>query len=125
MAPGRGLSIEPSLVSALSGFHWPGNIRQLVNAVRTACALIDEDERMIGWIHLPDDLSEALRQPTTVITQSESVPPENLKELSKAAIAKAVELSNGNMSEAARRLGISRNTLYRKIAKCTRRETLR
>ena len=42
-------------------------------------------------------------------------PGENLRELSAAAMARAIELAHGNMSEAARRLGISRNTLYRRL----------
>ena len=41
--------------------------------------------------------------------------PDKLRELSLLAIRRAIEAAGGNLSEAARRLGISRNTLYRKL----------
>ncbi|MGE5467945.1 MAG: sigma-54-dependent Fis family transcriptional regulator [Ignavibacteria bacterium] len=113
-APGRGLSIEPAVATAFADYVWPGNVSQLVNALKAACALLDEDENRIGWQHLPDDLAEELRwQPPPAPAAGAAT--ENLRELSETTIARAIALSHGNMSEAARRLGISRNTLYRRL----------
>jgi len=53
---------------------------------------------------------------TTAGTATTAMPaPDNLRQLSHQAIQRAVAQARGNMSEAARRLGISRNTLYRKL----------
>jgi len=84
--------------------------------LRTASAMLDLHENQIDWQHLSDDLVEELtaipQQIPPLITGNT---PQNLEELSRAAIRQAMEGSNGNISEAARRLGISRQTLYRKL----------
>ncbi len=114
LLPGRRIEFEAGVAAAFADFAWPGNLRQLVNALRTACALIEDDETRIGWRHLPDDLAEDLRQrraPEAAMPDA----TENLRDISAATITRAISLSHGNMSEAARRLGISRNTLYRRL----------
>ncbi|MCM8594729.1 sigma-54-dependent Fis family transcriptional regulator [Accumulibacter sp.] len=117
VSPERALSLDASLAAAFAGYAWPGNLRQLANALRTACALIDDDEKVIGWAHLPDDLAEELRAAASGADPrlTGSAAGENLREISQAAIRKAIDSSRGNLSEAARRLGVSRNTLYRRI----------
>jgi transcriptional regulator of acetoin/glycerol metabolism len=117
MAPDRRVGLDAPVAAAMAEFAWPGNIRQLVNAMRTACALLDAGETRIGWVHLPDDLTEELRKPVSQASLRTVTATENLQSLSEAAIDRAVTLSRGNMSEAARRLGISRNTLYRRMKK--------
>ncbi|MBS4095239.1 MAG: sigma-54-dependent Fis family transcriptional regulator [Sulfuricella sp.] len=114
-APGRGITLDASLAAAFADYAWPGNLRQLSNALRTACALLEEDDAHIGWQHLPDDLAEELapRQAEHNSALEEAIG--NLRTLSDAAIQRAVESVRGNISEAARRLGISRNTLYRRM----------
>lgn len=115
LAPGRGVGLDPEIAKAFSEYAWPGNLRQLNNALQTACALIDDEDTHIGWNHLPDDLVDELkwRVPSAPVATGEAT--ENLRELSQATIERAIALSRGNMSEAARRLGISRNTLYRRM----------
>ena len=115
LAPDRGISIEPAVATAFAEYPWPGNLRQLNNALRAACALLDEGQTRIGWQHLPDDLAEELRWPVPPAQTPGNDVTENLRELSQATITRAIALSHGNMSEAARRLGISRNTLYRRM----------
>lgn len=115
LAPDRGVSLEPAVATAFAEYPWPGNLRQLNNALRAACALLDDGQTRIGWQHLPDDLAEELRWPVPPTQSTGSDVTENLRELSQATIARAIALSHGNMSEAARRLGISRNTLYRRM----------
>ena len=113
-APERGVSLEPEVATAFADYRWPGNLRQLSNALRAACALLGDDETRIGWQHLADDLVEELRW-RVQSPPGEAAATENLRELSQATISRAIALSHGNMSEAARRLGISRNTLYRRM----------
>ncbi|MDR3394427.1 MAG: sigma-54-dependent Fis family transcriptional regulator [Parasulfuritortus sp.] len=115
MAPNRGISLDAGVATAFTGYAWPGNLRQLVNVLRTACALLDDDETCISWSHLPDDMLEELRLPAKAIASAPDAVTENLRNLSDAAITRALDFSRGNMSEAARRLGISRNTLYRRL----------
>lgn len=113
----RDLMLADTVASAFATYSWPGNLRQLANALRTACALVGEDEEIIDWQHLPDDLVEELRNQPRPKDTGAAGPgvQENLRELSNSVIRKAIDGSRGNLSEAARRLGISRNTLYRRI----------
>ena len=115
LAPDRGVSLEPAVATAFAEYSWPGNLRQLSNALRAACVLLDEGESRIGWQHLSDDLAEELRWQVRQAPGADGGATENLRELSQTTIARAIALSHGNMSEAARRLGISRNTLYRRL----------
>ena len=120
--PEREVYLAPDLLAQLSRHPWPGNLRQYANVLRTASAMLDDDEACIAWPHLPDDLAEelaAIAQPARAVP---SAPPtvandtlQNLEELSRSASRQALEHSRGNISEAARRLGISRQTLYRKL----------
>ncbi|ACK78302.1 sigma-54 dependent transcriptional regulator [Acidithiobacillus ferrooxidans ATCC 23270] len=117
LSPERHLYLGDAVALAFAKYSWPGNLRQLVNALRTACALLNDDESTILWDHLPDDLINELRQASQSLDISSMHLPqeENLHVLSSAAISRAIDISDGNMSEAARRLGISRNTLYRRL----------
>jgi transcriptional regulator of acetoin/glycerol metabolism len=118
IAPGRNVSLETEVAAAFASYPWPGNLRQLYNVLRTACALLDDDEGRINWRHLADDLvHELLHSRSGCPTEQEPSLPatDNLQALSGAAMTRAIAASHGNMSEAARRLGISRNTLYRRL----------
>jgi len=126
LSPDLPVFLAPDLARALAAYRWPGNLRQLANALRTAVALLDPDEITINREHLPEDLAEDLTTnlATSMTTQPEVAPvddvksppeAESLHDLSRLAIDRAICLARGNHSEAARRLGISRNTLYRKL----------
>lgn len=123
--PSRSVSVEPDVLALLARHRWPGNLRQLANVLRTCCALLDADEAQIGWSHLPDDMAEELQ----ALARAEPVQPEqeqekkedeaplelDLRQASSRCVQQALALAQGNRSEAARRLGVSRNTLYRKM----------
>ncbi|HEU5295156.1 MAG TPA: sigma-54-dependent Fis family transcriptional regulator [Burkholderiaceae bacterium] len=113
LAPGRETQLAPDVASAFASHRWPGNLRQLANVLRTACALMGDDESMIDWEHLPDDVAEELRRhPSPRAVEHNDT---DLRVQANRCVTLAVRESRGNMSEAARRLGISRNTLYRKL----------
>lgn len=116
--------LHPGLRQAMAAHRWPGNLRQLHGVLRTACALLETDAHSLDWRHLPEDVAEALREPASdaaVHAKDASsdadarIPEANLRRLSGQAIRQVVADTGGNMSEAARRLGISRNTLYRRL----------
>ena len=123
--PSNRLWIEQKLLSKMKQYHWPGNLRQLASVLRTASAMLDPHETQIDWQHLPDDLQQELTEsaidetsPTAAQSAAASTITtrgKNLHTLEKEAIEKALEASQGNISQAARMLGISRQTLYRKM----------
>jgi transcriptional regulator of acetoin/glycerol metabolism len=125
LSPQQTLQVAPELLARLSAHHWPGNLRQYANALRTASAMLESDETCIDWPHLSDDLLEDLSDQESKASVDRAKAPErsptvggvqNLAQLSQAAIRQALDQCAGNMSDAARRLGISRQTLYRKLS---------
>jgi transcriptional regulator of acetoin/glycerol metabolism len=114
--PGRYVYLAPDLLAQLSRHPWPGNLRQYASVLRTASAMLDPHEDCITRQHLPDDLLEELTA-TPQPPRHAALPTaaQNLKELSRSAIQQAMESCHGNISAAARLLGISRQTLYRKL----------
>ncbi len=115
LMPHRALAIAPALREQLCAYAWPGNMRQLCSVLRTACALLDDDDALIDWQHLPDDLVQALRQQPGGAAEVPQELPTDLRALSQHSIARALQACAGNHSEAARMLGIGRSTLYRKL----------
>ena len=113
LAPDQGLVLEPALREVLRRYEWPGNLRQLHQMLRTAVALLTPQESCIGWAHVPDDLLAELQQRQRMPASQR--PAQNLRELSQQAIAQALENTRGNVSAAARQLGIARQTLYRRL----------
>ena len=114
--PQQEVSIAADLLARLGRHDWPGNLRQYESFLRTASAMLSPGEACIGWQHLPDDLADLLiDRRTPVAAAPYARPGHNLQKLARDTIAQAVESSRGNISEAARRLGISRQTLYRKM----------
>jgi len=110
-----GLHLAPELLARLAAYAWPGNLRQLASVLRTAVAMLDPGENRIDWPHLPDDLIDELQQTPGQTATAAIHASGNLAEISRSAIQHALEASRGNLSAAARQLGISRQTLYRKL----------
>ena len=112
--------------------------------MRTDNGMLCANESSICWFNLPDDLLEYLQaEPGVACATSVALPTgpgwakrgpttpspiqpsgitspvageHSLQQMSRQAIRQAVDASQGNLSQAARRLGISRQTLYRKLA---------
>jgi transcriptional regulator of acetoin/glycerol metabolism len=132
--------LAPSVLQLLQGYHWPGNVRQLFNVLRTACVMA-AGESLITREHLSDDFLDDLRavvrpsasaappapraepeaavaEPMPTVANAAAEPPElarSLGDIEVDAIQRCVDAVGGNISEAAKRLGISRNTIYRKL----------
>ncbi|MGF6599945.1 transcriptional regulator of acetoin/glycerol metabolism [Paraburkholderia sp. GAS448] len=110
------LSVAPEVMTLFEQCAWPGNFRQLGNLLRTAAALVDADG-VIRHEHLPDDFFDDLRTaPAMTANIAEPTVPQGvrLQDVAASAIAAALAHHGGNVSAAARALGISRNTIYRK-----------
>ncbi len=107
-------TLSPELAEAFASYSWPGNLRQLAGVLRTACLMLDESENVLHMHHLSEEALRELttkRQATVMVEAAGST----LREQSDAMIAAAVAEAGGNIAAAARNLGISRNTLYRRL----------
>ena len=114
--PGQEVDLAADLTARFAAHAWPGNLRQLASVLRTASAMLSFGETCIEWHHLPDDVVEDLTKTANLVALCANVQePQNLDELSRSAVKQALESSRGNISKAARTLGISRQTLYRKM----------
>ncbi|MBW1669531.1 MAG: sigma-54-dependent Fis family transcriptional regulator [Deltaproteobacteria bacterium] len=102
----------PQAMDRLLRYDWPGNVRQLMNAIERAVVLsrsnyLDlEDLPLVPGEQLPENGGHEI--PVSDLA---------LEEVEKATILKTLELTGGNKSEAARKLGITRKTLHTKLKK--------
>lgn len=119
------IDIAEDAFQRLLAYSWPGNIRQLRNALRTASALCRD-----GTIRLSNLPQEILHTESSVRTDGGSsggaigeaaaaanLPSAALRDAECAALLRELERMHWNISRTAQALGISRNTLYRKIHK--------
>lgn len=107
------LGISKSTIQRLSEYHWPGNIRELDHAIERAVILCDGDE-----LH-PDDFYLAPGEPDHQQHTLHALPEDDytLEALEKMMVQKALVKHAGNITHAARELGITRTALYRRIEK--------
>ncbi len=102
----------PQAMDRLLKYQWPGNVRELMNAVERGVVL-SRDE-YLGEKDLPIIFEEDDSETHAGITSS--IPGDiPLEEVEKATILNTLESAEGNKSEAARRLGITRKTLHKKL----------
>ncbi|MEJ2730427.1 MAG: sigma-54 dependent transcriptional regulator [Deltaproteobacteria bacterium] len=106
----------PGAMDNLIHYDWPGNVRELMNAVERAVILarsgyLDEGDFPFMKDLIPENNGEDSIGPDAPILRGEAP----LEVIEKAAILKTIEATNGNKSEAARRLGITRKTLHKKL----------
>ncbi|EPL15441.1 sigma-54-dependent Fis family transcriptional regulator [Pseudomonas sp. CF161] len=105
--------LDAAARQALLDFHWPGNVRQLRNVLRTLAALC-EDGRIVL-----EDLPAVIRhrRPDPVAATVEDISQHPLDDAERLALLNVLEQQRWHMTHAAEQLGISRNTLYRKLRK--------
>ena len=117
-------TVAPEIMDLFKKHSWPGNFRQLTNLLRTAMVMAG-DEPEIRREHLPEDFLDEIE--ITQIECNEVNKSLNytehgfdgdakLEKMKLSAIQKALEANHGNVSATAKALGVSRNTIYRKIA---------
>jgi sigma-54 dependent transcriptional regulator, acetoin dehydrogenase operon transcriptional activator AcoR len=92
---------------------WPGNVRQMHFVIRTAIAMVDEGEK-VERRHLPEDFL-AQMELGTAPSASYASAADSLEQIELHAIQETIRHNHGNISAAARQLGVSRTTLYRKL----------
>ncbi|HEX2204996.1 MAG TPA: sigma-54 dependent transcriptional regulator [Longimicrobium sp.] len=105
-------AVAEELFNALHRYPWPGNVRQLRNTMERAVVMAD------GEILLPQHLPADVLHPAQPRAAEEpgEMPLVTLEEMEKRMIRRALRETGNNLTLAAERLGIHRNTLRRKIA---------
>ncbi len=134
---GQHVALSARVMDIFKRYHWPGNFRQLHNLLRTAVVMVG-CEGTLDLDHLPDDFLEELehgrphpmaqRMNTALpsgfdeLPDLPSAPPmpepavdsQKLQDVAISAMAQVLRQHKGNVSAAAKELGVSRNTIYRK-----------
>jgi DNA-binding NtrC family response regulator len=100
--------ITPDALTALATYDFPGNVRELENVIERAFAMGSRE-----YITLADLPSLSTRPTLTPTVDTKSVP--TLAEVEKELILRALAVHNNDKEEAARALGISRRTIYRRL----------
>ena len=134
------LRLAPEVASLFAAHPWPGNLRQLQQVLRATCLVASLPHAVIARAHLPDDFLMEAAAATGAPTRQASgpasrdtprpaapdaAPPDQgaggpalgrtLDAVELDLIRRTLAAVGGNISEASKRLGISRNTIYRKL----------
>ncbi|HHJ3200418.1 TPA: sigma-54-dependent Fis family transcriptional regulator [Vibrio parahaemolyticus] len=102
----------PHLLSLLLSYSWPGNLRELDCLIKVS-ALMAQGEETLELAHVPTHLSKKLNQAQDVTTAAE--PTLKLRATVEDKLLKTYQANQGNISKTSRMLGVSRNTIYRKL----------
>jgi transcriptional regulator with GAF, ATPase, and Fis domain len=104
----RGLS--PDARACLAQYDWPGNIRELENAIERAIVIGDSD------LILPEDLPDALGDRALPVSETAGNFHEAVRDTKKRLILAALDQSQGNVTQAAKLLGLHPNYLHRLVS---------
>ncbi|MCR9253606.1 MAG: sigma-54 dependent transcriptional regulator [bacterium] len=99
--------ISQSGIKKLQKYHWPGNIRELQHAIERAIIMSENQ------VLTPDDFFFLMQKSDN----GDTIDSFNLDDVEKTVIQKAINKHNGNISKAAKELGLTRASLYRRLEK--------
>ncbi|MBI1736246.1 MAG: sigma 54-interacting transcriptional regulator [Candidatus Rokubacteria bacterium] len=109
-----GKTLAPDARAALLAYPWPGNVRELANVMERGALLVEGRELSAAMLGLPD-------APVALATTRSEAPPARLDDavgaMERERLIAALEATGWNISRAAARLGITRNTLRYRIEK--------
>lgn len=104
----KNISIADDFLQKLKAYNWPGNIRELENAIERALNMLSDDGTLTtNLLHFDNPSPVRIEERTTEV--------KSLKDIEKDAIIQALNLYKGNILKVSAKLGVGRNTLYRKI----------
>ncbi len=110
-----GVRMDPQLKEAFLHYRWPGNVRELEHVIESCMSMLDPDENLISFEHLPPHVStrfakKTVSRPFKRGTSSGTL-HQILKDYEKQVIEETLARNGGNISRAARELGILRQNL--------------
>ncbi|RFU70118.1 PAS domain-containing protein [Peribacillus saganii] len=110
------VGLRPDVMERLKAADWPGNVQQLKNMIERIC-ISTSTGPFIELAEIMDILNDLFEEQTPIGLKGNVIDIENktLEELEKEIIARVLEEEDYNQSHAAKRLGINRSTLWRKI----------
>ena len=103
----------PDLLALFSSYHWPGNVRELDNVLKVA-SLLASDEPELRLAHVPEHIASTLVTHEVTLPNSDE---SSLKNTIDEKLIKTYQANQGNISRTSKILGVSRNTIYRKLKK--------
>ncbi len=101
----KSLSVHPEVIKTMEHYAWPGNVREFQHAVERAVILCEGERISNEDFQFPGQRSASTERLT------------NLNDVERKAIEESIRKNKGNLSKAAKELGLGRTTLYRKIEK--------
>ena len=104
--------ITPEAMRMLTGYHWPGNVRELQNIIERACALAKGNVLGVDDIHLDTRPAKSANDGAGFLPEGMT-----LDQWEDELVQEALRRANGNKSQAARLLGLSRNALRYRLSK--------
>ncbi|WP_313517083.1 sigma-54 dependent transcriptional regulator [Sphingobacterium sp.] len=104
--------LEADAINKLKGYHFPGNVRELQYSIERAVIMSDQQS-----IRAEDILFSPIEQQLPDKPIVDDFSSHNLEEMERKAIKSAIERYNGNISKAAKELGLTRAALYRRLEK--------
>ena len=104
--------ITPQAIEILGNYHWPGNVRELQNIVERACALSKGPQLEVSDIHIDVRPSKSANGAPGFLPEGMT-----LEQWEDEMVQEALRRANGNKSQAARLLGLSRNALRYRLSK--------
>jgi two-component system response regulator HydG len=106
-------AFTPKAMDSLLRYDWPGNVRELMNAVERGVVLAQSEYLDDTDLRIFYEGSQQNSGPVMISHET----PRPLEEVEKETVLKTLESAGGNKSETARRLGITRKTLHKKLKK--------
>lgn len=103
------LGLSPEVVRSLKNYYWPGNVRELENLLERCINYTDGDRIKVS------DLPDSMLGEIDHLKLAKELKP--LNEVEQQTVVQALKLAGGNVSQAAKRLGVSRTTIYNKLKK--------
>ncbi len=103
------MRISPEAITSLQKYHWPGNIRELQHAIERAVIMSDNQTLEVNDFFF---LKGGQNSSDDVITDNL-----NLDDVERNVIKRAINIHDGNISKAAKELGLTRASLYRRLEK--------
>jgi arginine utilization regulatory protein len=115
-----GLAIQgvtPGVMDIFQSHPWPGNVRELEHVIEGSMNIMGEDELYIDVHHLPNNLIPQLPQERSLTGLENCTLPEAVALVEQSMIKRAMDRSGGNITRAARLLGVTRQALQYKLGK--------